>query len=770
MVVFSVNNCVLLAIFSVSCFAEQTVNIDLRNIGLPVYISKENTNETLLFEDFLKYAHGKYSSLSLLKMEQFEIDPTLTEVTGHCQSDITFLRSNTNDSLVTTSFYKYIDATAKIPQGILQGKWNWVGDYQECYDIDRLRNPNTNKSFGGKYFSAGIVINGKPVLMNTFPLVVGVCLPSSCNKTDVVTLLNQLIAFIKKEIAPVFPIKQDITVYESISDGPKDLGKDAIVMLVIIGLLCFIVFVSTLVDYLCSLSDKEMETLVKDDSAFDDSHDDDRTGLLNSELFSHSIQEGRCPQTKRKLLKVCRVFSVLSNGKKLFGTATAVGPLACLNGIRVLSMWWVILGHTYAFIFAVLDNIAEAEKLIQRFSFQPIMNGTYSVDSFFFLSGLLVAYLALKEIKEKGKLSWPYYFIHRYWRLTPLYAFVLFYYAYVFSSTISGPLLFFLEAGNYQNTFDVCKTYWWTNLLYINNMYPNYGNLATTCVGWSWYLANDMQFYIVFGPIVILALSYKGRVKHLGVILTISLIFVGVVVRGILVWYYGIYGGANGAATKHKDDPWGENGPLYGRPYARYSVYLVGMLTGYVLSINNNRIRLPKITALFGWCVAIATGLAVIYGQFYYNRHTGTHMTLVQSIFYNSLGRTAWGMCLAWVVIACVSGNGGPVKDILSWQVWAPLGRLTYAAYLVHPIIMYTYYFNMRQPLHFSDMTMVYLFISHLVVSYVVAFSVSMLVEAPMIQLEKLLLQPIGTFANTCIAAPCGQLLGKIRTRFNRGS
>lgn len=38
-----------------------------------------------------------------------------------------------------------------------------------------------------------------------------------------------------------------------------------------------------------------------------------------------------------------------------------------------------------------------------------------------------------------------------------------------------------------------CEKYWWRNILYINNWYP----LQEFCMIWSWYLANDMQFYLM---------------------------------------------------------------------------------------------------------------------------------------------------------------------------------------------------------------------------------------------------------------------------------
>jgi peptidoglycan/LPS O-acetylase OafA/YrhL len=34
------------------------------------------------------------------------------------------------------------------------------------------------------------------------------------------------------------------------------------------------------------------------------------------------------------------------------------------------------------------------------------MNGTYSVDTFFFMSGLLVAYVTMKKLKDDEKINW----------------------------------------------------------------------------------------------------------------------------------------------------------------------------------------------------------------------------------------------------------------------------------------------------------------------------------------------------------------------------
>lgn len=49
-----------------------------------------------------------------------------------------------------------------------------------------------------------------------------------------------------------------------------------------------------------------------------------------------------------------------------------------------------------------------------------------------------------------------------------------------------------------------CPKYWWRNLLYINTLFP----VKDMCMLWSWYLANDTQFYIIGAIILIVAVRH----------------------------------------------------------------------------------------------------------------------------------------------------------------------------------------------------------------------------------------------------------------------
>lgn len=74
---------------------------------------------------------------------------------------------------------------------------------------------------------------------------------------------------------------------------------------------------------------------------------------------------------------------------------------------------------------------------------------------------------------------------------------------------------------------------------------------------------------------------------------------------------------------------------------------------------------------------------------------------------YSSLSHTAWAMSLAWIVVACSSGHGGYVNKLLSAPIIYPFSRVTYCAYLVHPIAIRFVSLNSDATLHLGSDSMV---------------------------------------------------------------
>ena len=96
--------------------------------------------------------------------------------------------------------------------------------------------------------------------------------------------------------------------------------------------------------------------------------------------------------------------------------------------------------------------------------FQGLLNATLSVDTFYFISGLLTIYVTWRRITQTNKFQPIAYTLLRYIRLTPPYLAVIGF-AMIFPMLSSGPL--------WHETVDPvansCYKTWWINLLYINN-------------------------------------------------------------------------------------------------------------------------------------------------------------------------------------------------------------------------------------------------------------------------------------------------------------
>ncbi|KAK3087369.1 hypothetical protein FSP39_005125 [Pinctada imbricata] len=391
-------------------------------------------------------------------------------------------------------------------------------------------------------------------------------------------------------------------------------------------------------------------------------------------------------------------------------------------------MAWVILGHTLALNFQIMDNLGYVgPKWVSWTSFQAVENALVSVDTFFAISGLLVSYLLLKEMKKLGgplKTNWFMFYFHRFWRLTPVYMLIIGMYTCLTKYYSDGPIY-------PQDEKTPCKQYWWTNLLYINNLvYPN-GDAGGGCIAWTWYLANDMQFYIL-SPLLIVPFYFGAPFGFAS-----SFVF--------LITTWGATGGlghkyqwpptqlGGGPDTSHQGEMFSK---YYVKPYCRMGPYIMGVITGYLLYHTQCKLKIRWYLNILGWALATLFASLVLYGL--HDAMNGNPLKENVAILYLTTHRTVWGACVCWVVFACVTGNGGPINTLLSWEGFVPLSRLTYCAYLVHPIVMEVYEGSLRHPLDFTILTFSFLFIGYLVCAMSIAFIVSLAFEAPMMGLEKI--------------------------------
>jgi len=383
-------------------------------------------------------------------------------------------------------------------------------------------------------------------------------------------------------------------------------------------------------------------------------------------------------------------------------------------------MGWVVFGHTYMHYITSVPFMANFSQfytdILDNFGIRTLYNASPSTDSFFLIGSTLLSYLTLKHLEKNGSSInfWIMYFVHRYLRLTGVYAMVI---------AIAATLVKFFAVGPHhflEPEIEACQESWWSNLLYINNFDPEAGRLR--CIGPTWYMAVDMQFYLV-SPVFIVPLFYT---PVLGVCLNVASIVGSVGYRMYKAFY-------------EREDFTFET--VYIKPWTRISVYTTGLLLGFLLfKTRHSKLNLNIYLVLFGWMVTLATFAAVVFGV----DSQQNKLSDLDFMFYQGLFRTAWGFALAYLIFMCVKGYGGPINTFLSWGFWAPLAKISYSCYLVHILVVIWQVSMPQYSLYASHPLMVYTCLSNVCISMGIGLLMMIMFEAPFMHIEKIVFGLLG--------------------------
>ncbi|XP_070534768.1 O-acyltransferase like protein-like [Ptychodera flava] len=454
------------------------------------------------------------------------------------------------------------------------------------------------------------------------------------------------------------------------------------------------------------------------------------TAEVTIEETSQPPASAKDNKKKGKLTDVAIAFSVLDTSNKIFNMNPSKGSIGCLNGIRVISMFWIIVFHTWLLLASptYIRNVRYLEETVKaRHAVQVLLNGELGVEAFFVLGGLLVSYLTLKKIDKSGgheKVSWLRFFAHRYLRLTPAYAFILLLY-----STITIHMGEGIWWPYWYGAQLTCHHSWWSNLLYIHHLYPFPGS-TSECMGWSWYLSVDMQLYFI-SPLFIVLL-YNRLV--IGIVVSVITTLCSFAISAYLNY---ALARSIGRSPSYGEPALPEGAWLYTKPYYRITQYLIGIILGYVLfRLKGRKVKIHKVLNVFLWCCSTIVAYLVIYGPSFTSDDRPAPRG--PTIFYLSTHRFLLSVCIGWVIFACATGNGGPVDQFLSWRGWLPLARVNYCAYLLHLTVILMYTWGLKYLWFYSDFNMAVVSIAMVAITYALAVVFTMVIEIPIIGLEKI--------------------------------
>ncbi|XP_070493189.1 nose resistant to fluoxetine protein 6 isoform X1 [Chironomus tepperi] len=667
---------------------------------------------------------------------------------------------------------KMDDASSGFSSGYFWGNNYWMGSMALCRSIYKhdenhhyrkqssnvgltFINGNTahvqmkheNPPFLPRFSVLRVILSEVDIAPNPRTIHVGVCLPTSCEKDDIIKIADSArdsneTKFIKLDDVRIpnadgFTLWKDSTFITMLTvtlvvgifivwgtaydillrkkakqrrqakSYSKDLHSDSS------GLNC------TTYDLTSAITDKSKSNCVGIGipSGINNNNSDENLAAEPS-----TVDEDKLPIYEELLLS----FSLVTNFKAICDREVGSDTISCIHGIRAFSMVWIILGHTCIIAFKYSNNMELRKVVEQGFFFQTITNGAFSVDTFFFISGFLVSFIYFRS-NAKGNLdklskgvneftSGAMHFgglvCYRFIRLTAPYIYTM--------GLVTVTMKYFASNSVFEPpTHDHinCPKYWWRNVLYINTLFP----VQDMCMLWSWYLANDTQFYIIGAIILIIAIKhFKFAATTLTVFLLSAWITTGVIAY-------------RNNHIPNTDDPLALFDKIYDKPWTRIGPYLVGMVVGWILFKTNCKIKFTKAQLVTGWTFSIGTLLYLLYGLF------KVELSKFSAAAYSSLSHSAWAMALAWIVIACSTGHGGVLNKFLSATCLYPFSRVTYCAYLVHPIIIRAFALINDAPIHMGVNSVMTIFMGQTVASYLLSFIVSLAFEAPVVTMLKIL-------------------------------
>ncbi|XP_062553181.1 uncharacterized protein LOC134218266 [Armigeres subalbatus] len=369
--------------------------------------------------------------------------------------------------------------------------------------------------------------------------------------------------------------------------------------------------------------------------------------------------------------KVIDSFNVRRNLATVFRTDIGPQSLPVICGFKSICCFLILCFHMQWYTFFTIQNSALMFHYAEQVRYQIISNAPLLVDVFFAISGFLVTYNFVRnpsKIQEVSSNSlwqnaklYGKMLLHRYLRLSPLYLMI----------TAVGELMtsYVVEKSKFwvhERTDLRCQQYWWRNVLYIQNLY----NIDDLCLNWTWSLACEMQYYMISVGLLFVYAKNAKLGKSIYVVFAAATFVFNMAIT--LMYHF----------VPSYDVLYNTGSALYVAPWARMSPYVVGVYFGWFLAMGGSNLQITEKQYRKYWilaCVAVFISMHSTFKRNFPYPLASTVMVMVR-IF------VAWAAC--WTIIATSAGYSNAVTRFLSSKFFIHTNKLTYAIYLINPLII----------------------------------------------------------------------------------
>nr|XP_034827889.1 O-acyltransferase like protein-like [Maniola hyperantus] len=426
---------------------------------------------------------------------------------------------------------------------------------------------------------------------------------------------------------------------------------------------------------------------------------------------------------KSKLLKA---WSIQSNLARLTATYEDGDPrlsaLSPIQGVRVLLLTLVIMTHAAEIQYKVhLYNPEYFEKVLQQSATMLIRNGSALTQLFIVISNFLFAYSMLlyskNTQKQLGLAQLPMCILHRLARIIPVHLLLVGFAATWWRQTGDGPqweLTVGAESDTCRKKFwahalflhnfiypdehcmltgdgrqweltvraeiDTCRKKFWTHALFLHNfIYPD-----EHCMLPTWFLAVDMQLYIVAAVLTLYLMQKKKRQIPILATLFIASCVMNFALAYVNEWksLLFIMVPENVRQTFRGISSFSQ---FYTAPWGSLPACFMGLLTAHVhFDLQEQGYKISK-HKWFEWMFHMTVPLYMAW--ILAGNAILEHTTHVATAAYVAIERPSFALLAAFTLLGIANNIDGRLRRAWAWRGWATIGRMSLSIMMLHWIV-----------------------------------------------------------------------------------
>nr|XP_049463329.1 nose resistant to fluoxetine protein 6 isoform X3 [Anopheles coluzzii]XP_049463331.1 nose resistant to fluoxetine protein 6 isoform X4 [Anopheles coluzzii]XP_049463336.1 nose resistant to fluoxetine protein 6 isoform X6 [Anopheles coluzzii]XP_049463339.1 nose resistant to fluoxetine protein 6 isoform X7 [Anopheles coluzzii] len=602
------------------------------------------------------------------------------------------------------------DASAKVGHGILNGNINQYGDFDQCLSIQQTLGSIGDSSaqaapLRGRYCMAEVQPTIKPntrVLKHLFELVQAhgmlksnlddpghrvprfstvhwaLCVPAGCTAADVQQSLG---AFLHHYIADT-GLQTEVKVHPALCQTKHYIWHEYFTDRTLLVWCAFALYALL---------------------------------VLSSTLYDLKFQ------TKAEWFTV---FSLIKNTRSILSFKEERNDIACLHGIRFLNAMLLLIAHkSMALFFNPYINRTEMSEVLGQPWTVIGRAAAIFTDPFIMFSGFLTTFSFIERLQKGQRVRLHQEYIGRLLRIAPPLGALILICTFVLPFLGTGPLWNLVVT----NHGDICKQYWWRNMLFIHN----YFGFKNMCLTHTHHVGIDTELFFVAPLFIYCVWKWPRRgLMGLAAIALLTTVHRFYVTYSMRLANYVYFGTSVKQLFETADY-------MYILPYYRVTVYLMGVMLGYVCS-KYKTMQLTEKQMKIGWYISTLSIAVAFFGpapmgsmHYVYNP--------LHAASYAAFSPIAWCLFFAWTVFTAHLGYRNWVIDFFSWRGFRITTRISYAIYLTQFPIFFYNVGRTRSPQYFEFWPAVIFNTNEYLVVFLSSFLLTVLFETPFINVKKLL-------------------------------